>query len=100
MKQKYAKQTSIEHNKSSDGETIEQKIRRITNNNEPITDGAPVIFTGRKDGVRPEYDIRTDRFELAVGAMDKLHANHLAKRMERHKPQTEGGETGDSATAA
>ena len=36
-----------------EGETIEQKVNRIVNNNEPITDGAPIIFTERKDGVLP-----------------------------------------------
>ena len=38
---------------------IEEKVRRIVNNNEPITDGAPIIFTEKKDGVLPEYNIRT-----------------------------------------
>ena len=58
---------------------------RIVSNNEPIEDGAPIIFTERKEGVKPEYDIRTDRFELAVEAMGTLAANHLAKRAERHE---------------
>ena len=30
-----------------DGESIENKVRRITENNEPITDGAPIIYTNR-----------------------------------------------------
>ena len=33
-----------------EGETIEQKIERVVHNNEPINDGAPEIFTDRKDG--------------------------------------------------
>ena len=33
------------------GESIENKVRRITENNEPITDGAPIIYTNRDDGV-------------------------------------------------
>lgn len=96
-------ETTIDLNQCLEGETIEQKIRRVTNNKEPITDGAPIIFTQRKDGVKPEYDIRTDRFELAVDATDRMTKNHLAKREERHnpKPQNEGNEGGgDTATAA
>ena len=31
-----------------EGEQIEEKVRRIVNNNEPITDGAPIIFTEKK----------------------------------------------------
>ena len=30
-----------------EGESIENKVRRITENNEPITDGAPIIWRGR-----------------------------------------------------
>ena len=35
---------------------------KITNNNqnEPIEDGAPIIFQERGDGVKPEFNIRTD----------------------------------------
>ena len=62
------------------GETIECKVRRILNNKEPITDGAPVIYTDRKDGVLPAYNIRTDRFELAVDAMDYVSKSKLAER--------------------
>ena len=39
---------------------------------EPITDGAPIIFTDAKDGVRPEFNPRTDRWEIAIDAMDKV----------------------------
>lgn len=77
--------TSIHVNDSYEGETIERKIRRITNNKEPITDGAPLIYTERNQGVQPGYDIRTDRFEVAVEAMDKVSKSHKAKREERHK---------------
>lgn len=52
---------------------------------EPIKDGAPLVYTERKDGVRPEFDPRTDRFELAVDAMDKVTRDKLAKREARMK---------------
>lgn len=64
------------------GERIENKINRILTNKEPITDGAPLIYTNRKDGVLPGYDIRTDRFEVAIEAMDKVSMSKLTKRME------------------
>lgn len=63
-----------------EGETIETKVNRIVNNGEPITDGAPIIYTERKDGVLPEYDIRTDRWDIAIDAMDKVNMNRFAKR--------------------
>lgn len=77
--------TSIAINKSYEGETIEKKIRRITNNKEPITDGAPLIYTDRKDGVESQYNIKTDRWEVAIDAMDYVAKSHEAKRMERIK---------------
>ena len=92
--------TSISINNSTEGERIEEKIQRITLNKEPITDGAPLIYTDRKDGVKAEMNIRTDRFELAVEAMDKVTKSHLAKREQRHKPKGEKQETkpGDEKT--
>lgn len=77
--------TSITVNNSYKGETLEAKIRRIVNNNEPISDGAPLIYTDRKDGVQAAYDIRTDRFEIAVEAMDHITKTNLAKRADRMK---------------
>lgn len=63
-----------------EGEPIEWKIERITSNNEPITDGAPEIYTDRADGVQAAYNIRTDRFEIAADAMDLVERNVTAKR--------------------
>lgn len=62
-----------------EGESIENKVRRITENNEPITDGAPIIYTNREDGVLPAYNIRTDRWEIAQQAMDAVNQANLAK---------------------
>lgn len=68
----------------AEGETIEHKMERVLANKEAITDGAPIIYTERKDGVIPAYDIRTDRWEIAAEAMDKVHASRLAERKLRH----------------
>lgn len=77
--------TTLRINKSVEGETIEAKVRRILKNGEPITDGAPIIFTERKDGIVPEYDIRTDRWEMAIEMTDQITAGKRAKRAERMK---------------
>ena len=60
-------------------------MERVIENNEPITDSAPIVYTERKDGVLPQYDIRTDRFEIAIDAMDKVSKTHVAKRIEMYK---------------
>ena len=62
-------QTSIKTNFLESGESIEQKMRRVTTTNEPIENVSPMIYTERKQGVLPECDIRTDRWEIAQQAM-------------------------------
>ena len=75
------------------GETIEEKVNKIITQNEPIADGAQLNYTERKDGIRPEYDIRTDRFEHAIDAMERVTKTHLAKREERLKVVKGGNES-------
>lgn len=72
--------------KCYEGETIENKVRRIVGNNEPIEDTAPLIYTERKDGVRPEFNIRTDKWDVALEAMmsvndakERQRARNVAK---------------------
>ena len=79
-KQTKPNKVTLDENKSMVGESIETKMARILNNKEPIKDGAPRIYTERKDGVQAQYDIRTDRFEIGVEAMDKVAKAHIAKR--------------------
>ncbi len=79
-----------------EGETIETKVERITENNEPISDGAPEIFTKRADGVISAYNIRTDRWEIAADAMDKVVASNNAKRDAIGKQPEKKGEKGEN----
>lgn len=65
-------------------EPREVKLRKIiSGESSNMDDGVfPTIYTEKKDGVLPEYDIRTDRFEVAIDAMDKINqstANQIAK---------------------
>ena len=52
----------------------EVKLRKIINGeSNDMEDGVfPTICTEKKDGVQPEFDIRTDRFEVAIDAIDKI----------------------------
>lgn len=56
-----------------EGERLELKIDRMTQNNEPIGDSAPLIYTPKKDGVIAAYDIRTDKWDIALEAMEKVN---------------------------
>lgn len=65
-------------------EPREVKLRKIiSGESNNMEDGVfPTIYTEKKDGVQPEFDIRTDRFEVALDAMDKINqsaANQIAK---------------------
>ena len=51
---------------------------------------APVIYTAKEDGVLPAYNIRTDRFDIAMDAYDKITRN-IAKKEIAPKP----GDFGD-----
>lgn len=67
-------------------EPLEQKMTRILNNKEPIKNELPIIHTGRNEGVKPEYDIRTDKWEIAAEAMDKITQSKLTKREQKNTP--------------
>lgn len=72
-------------NTAIESKTLEQVIERMIANKEPIKDGKPNIYTERKDGVRPEFDIRTDRWEVAINATDNIQRSYTARRDEKGK---------------
>ncbi len=84
-KYKKGKKSQLKSVEKLEGEPIEHKIERIVNNKEPITDGAPSIYTERKAGVLSAYNIRTDRWEVAADAMDKVSGSIKAKRDNKAK---------------
>lgn len=71
-------------------EPREVKLRKIINGeSNDMEDGVfPTIYTEKKDGVRPEYDIRTDRFEVAIDAIDKINQS-MANQVAKSKGETE-----------
>lgn len=75
--------TTLKHNKAYEGETLEVKIQRLVSNKEPLTEGVDLVYTERKEGVQAAYDIRTDRWEVAVEAMDKITQQKYLKREQR-----------------
>ena len=71
--------TTLHTNFLEAGESIEEKMRRVTQTNEPIDNTAPITYTERKDGVRPEFDFHTDKWEYAQNAMGKVTKTKIAK---------------------
>lgn len=72
-----------------EGETIEVKCAKIIQTNEPISEGVPLIFTEKKDGVRPETNIRTDRWEIANDAMGAVNKTKIAVSQGTYTPPEE-----------
>ena len=87
MKKTTYKSTYIGDIETFEGESIEKKVAKLIENNEPITDGAPIIYTEKKDGVLPQYDIRTDKWDIAQSAMDLANASKIAKSKGMKKPE-------------
>ena len=70
--------TQINLYNTYEAEPLEVKLRRKERGgkvDEEESEGKTwaITYTERKDGVLPEYDIRTDRFEVAREAQDRLN---------------------------
>lgn len=86
-----------EPNLTYQAEPREVKLRKIiSGESRNMEDGVfPTIYTEKKDGVLPEYDIRTDRFEVAIDAIDKINQS-VANKIAKSKGETEAAK--DSGT--
>lgn len=85
--------TVIRRNESAVGEPLHISLQRKMENKEKLGTTMPLIYTDRKEGVKPEYDIRTDRFDVAIDATTKIDKSWKARRDERHKEKVEKLET-------
>ena len=63
---------------SYEGQSIENSYRDWETG-EPIKDTSPLIFTPKEKGVMPQYDVRTDKWEIAQNAMDRVNKERIAK---------------------
>lgn len=91
--------TQIKLNNTYEAEPLEVKLRRKERGgkvDEEEGDGKTwaMSYTERKDGVLPEYDIRTDRFEIAREAQDRLNQGIMLQYSDKQETG-EAGETGE-----
>lgn len=82
-----------------EAEPLEVKLRRKMKGgkvDEEEGDGKTwaIAYTEKKDGVRPEYDIRTDRFEIAREAMETLEKGIQLSYSDPNNTATEEGTEG------
>lgn len=70
------------------GETLIKKCQRILDEGEPLNDGAPMIYTPKQAGVKPECNVRTDKWEIAMNAMDRVNSYKLTKYLKEGTTET------------
>ena len=88
-------QTQLHREPTEGGESIEEMLRRLTANKEPIPANVPPIYTPKEEGVMGDYDIRHDRFDTAYAASDKYAASKAAMsaaKGDKGEGEGEGGE--------
>lgn len=71
------------------GVSLEEKLRRIANDNEAIETTDQMIYANRTDGKIEGTDIREDRFDKAIEAMDIVSRAKVAQRDNRIKIKEE-----------
>lgn len=72
--------SDIETNNGYEGVSIELQTLKAATQNQPIDTSSPLLFTERKDGVLPETDIRTDKWDIACEKMDYVSKMNVLKR--------------------
>ena len=75
----FKRMEGIEKIDTYEGELIEDKVKRLTENKEPIKDSAPLVYTKKADGVLPQYNIRTDKWDLVQGKMEDANKQKILK---------------------
>lgn len=91
-------------NEDYEGQSIERMIEKFLNEGTPIESISPTIYTLRSEGVRPEYDIRTDKWEIAQEAMgrvtDKYHEARKQSQLKYANKKAENNNENGSGEAA
>lgn len=93
--------SKIQINNLYEAEPLEVKLRRKMKGgkvDEEEGEGKTwaIAYTEKKDGVRPEYDIRTDRFEIAREAMETLEKGIQLSYSDPNSAKAEETETGET----
>ena len=79
---------------SYEGQSIEDRCKKLVETGEPIKDNSPLIYTPKEKGVMPQYNVRADKWEIAQKAMDRVNKEHIAKGKQ---PPSESVEKKDTA---
>lgn len=84
IKQNYKTQINTTAN-LREGQSIEEVMRINTTNKVQPAPMLPELYQKRNEGIDPLCDIRTDKFEMAMQAMDKVTRLHLLASQNKDK---------------
>lgn len=73
------RKSSFDVNGSVEGEYLFQSLKRKLDNSEKISSEVTLIYTDKKDGVLAGYNIRTDKWEIALDGIDKIQRSREAR---------------------
>lgn len=79
--------TRLSVNTSTEADHFHVKIAKMLENKEPIEAVTPLIYTARKDGVIPQYDIRADKWDIAMEARNEIERMIATKVAEAEKAE-------------
>lgn len=81
----------------TEGESLEAKLRRVKTSGEGIGMDVGTIYTERAEGIPPETNIRTDKFDEMIEAHDKraeqqrgVREAKIKAKIEKDNPPTSG----------
>ena len=81
--------TGIKRNVSTVGETIEDEVYKMVYEKNIPSAQKSIIFQERKEGVQPAYNVRTDKFDIALDAIDTVtkYGQKTARTKDQKKDQ-------------
>lgn len=66
--------------------------------NEPLKDGAPLIYTPKQAGVRADCNIRTDKWDIAMKAMNRVNEYKLSEYLKDGSTEAPTQKDGSEST--
>lgn len=86
MRRKQNYKTNINTTRNlREGQSIEEVMRINTANKVQPAPMLPELYQARSEGIDPLCDVRTDKFEMAMEAMDKVTRLHLLASQNKDK---------------
>lgn len=93
---------NIQLENTYEAEGLEVKLRKMLENKEPIPEDWVTIYTEKSKGVEPQFNPRTDRWDIAMQTVGKIRYAENAeqtKRLEAMKEKSTAEESAENGSA-